>query len=136
MSHILVVTDAVFRLFIGSLLSHSCLTGSDISPCQLRHCCRHSPYDIVSLISISLEHRDMPCLKYAFDIRHSLLYILGSLLALSLIRRVGLVAECLAMVESDSEMCGSAFRYYLVEHIDETEDGTRVHPFRVDARCA
>ena len=79
--------------------------------------------NVVGLETVYLKHRNVHRLDNTLDDRHRGTYVLGSLLALRLVCRKRLVAECLAMIERHTDMCGLLFGENLVEGIDKSHHG-------------
>ena len=107
-----------------------------------KHVCHHAlcpglerqrAYNVVGLVSFSLQHGYAHGLEQALNDGHRAAYVLGSFLSLRLIFGVSLGAEGRAVgVEGHSQMRGFFFREHFVQRVAEAHHGRCVEPFRVD----
>ena len=90
---------------------------------------RNASYYVVRFESIDLKDGNTVGIENILDDGNRHPDVFGSLLALRLISGESIVAECLAVVESDGKMRGSFLGNDLVQRVAETHYGARIHPF-------
>ena len=93
-------------------------------------------YDVVGLEAVGLHGRYVHGGYDVLYYRNRSPYVFRCLLALGLVLRESLVAECLAVVEGHGHVGGLFLGEYLVERIYEAHDGRRIESFGVDARVS